>query len=61
VVGWNAIWTKSDEITLALLWPTSFKNADGIRAWKGTTGKRWIEFTKRATLSDPQSEIGCLD
>ena len=26
---------KVDEITLALLWLTSFKDPDGVRVWKG--------------------------
>jgi hypothetical protein len=40
---------KVDEITLALLWLTSFKNADGVRAWKDQDQQTMDRLYSRAT------------
>jgi hypothetical protein len=47
---------KVDEITLALLWLTSFKNADGVRAWKGQDWETMDRLYSRGYLSDPKSK-----
>ena len=45
---------KVDEMTLALLWLTSFKDPVGIRASK--TGIRWNDFTQRASSLIPRAK-----
>lgn len=40
---------KVDEMTLALLWLTSFKDPVGREPGRGKTGKRWSDFTQKAT------------
>jgi hypothetical protein len=47
---------KVDEITLALLWLTSFKNADGVRAWKGHDWETMDRLYSKGYLSDPKSK-----
>ena len=47
---------KGDEITLALLWLTSFKNADGVRAWKGQDWETMDRLYSKGYLSDPKSK-----
>jgi len=46
---------KVDEMTLALLWLTSFKDPVGVRAW-GRPGKRWNDFTRRASFLIPRAK-----
>jgi hypothetical protein len=47
---------KVNDMTLALLWLTSFKDPVGVRAWKGKTGIRWNEFTQRASSLIPRAK-----
>ena len=47
---------KVDEMTLALLWLTSFKDPVGVRAWKGRTGTQWNDFTQRASSLIPRAK-----
>jgi CRISPR/Cas system CMR-associated protein Cmr1 (group 7 of RAMP superfamily) len=41
---------KVDEMVLALLELTTFKEGMGIRASKGMTGTLWIAFTRGGTF-----------
>ena len=47
---------KIDEITLALLWLTSFKHADGVRPWKGQDWETMDRLYSKGYLSDPKSK-----
>jgi hypothetical protein len=47
---------KVDEITLALLWLTHFKDAGGIRAWKGHDWETMDRLFARDYISDPKSK-----
>ena len=47
---------KVDEITLELLWLTSFKDPVGVRAWRDKTGKRWSDFTQRVSFLIPRAK-----
>ena len=47
---------KVDEITLALLWLTSFKNADDVRAWKGQDWETMDPLYSKGYLSDRKSK-----
>ena len=47
---------KVHEITLALLSLTSFKNADGVRAWKGQNRETMDRLCSKGYLSDPTSK-----
>jgi hypothetical protein len=46
-VGWN---------TIALLWLTCFKNADGVRAWKGHHWETMDRLYSKGHLPDPKSK-----
>ena len=47
---------KVDEMTLALLWLTSFKDPVRVRPGRGRTGKRWSGFTQRASFLIPRAK-----
>jgi len=47
---------KVDEITLALLWLTSFKDHGGIRAWKGQDWGTMERLHEKGLISDPKSK-----
>ncbi|MGA8088559.1 MAG: DUF6429 family protein [Terracidiphilus sp.] len=47
---------KVDEITLALLWLTSFKDPVGVRTWKGQNWETMERLHARGFISDPKSE-----
>jgi hypothetical protein len=44
---------KVDEISLALLYLTTFQGKFGFRAWKATVGMFWIDCVRAATLTIP--------
>ena len=44
---------KVDEISLALLYLTTFKDKVSFRAWKSTVGMFWIACTRTVTLMIP--------
>ncbi|HEX4167859.1 MAG TPA: DUF6429 family protein [Bryobacteraceae bacterium] len=54
---------KVDEMTLALLWLTSFKDQGGVRAWKGQDWDTMERLHSNRYMSDPkkQSQINCLE
>ncbi len=52
---------KVDEMTLALLWLTSFKDPVGVRAWKGQDWDTTFRLHTRGFISDPKSKIGWLE
>jgi Domain of unknown function (DUF6429) len=54
---------KVDEMTLALLWLTSFKDPVGVRAWKGQDWDTMERLHTKGFISDPKSkaQIGCLE
>jgi Domain of unknown function (DUF6429) len=45
-----------DEMTLALLWLTSFKDAGGVRAWKGQDWETMDRLHSKGYISDPKSK-----
>ena len=47
---------KIDEITLALLWLTSFKDPMGMRAWKGQDWETMDRLYSKGYISDPKSK-----
>ena len=47
---------KVDEITLALLWLTSFKDPAGTRAWKGQDWGVMERLHAKGFISDPRSK-----
>jgi len=47
---------KVDEMTLALLWLTSFKDAGGVRAWKGYDWETMDRLFSKGYISDPKSK-----
>ena len=47
---------KVDEIALALLWLTSFKDHGGVRAWKGQEWDTMDRLHSKGYISDPKSE-----
>ena len=47
---------KVDEITLALLWLTSFKDPVGVRARKGQDWYTMERFHVKGFISDPKSK-----
>ena len=47
---------KVDKMTLALLWLTSFKDAGGVRAWKGQDRKTMDRLHSKGYISDPKSK-----
>ena len=47
---------KVDEITLALLWLTTFKDAGGKRAWKGQDWETMERLHAKGYISDPKSK-----
>ena len=47
---------KVDEITLALLWLTSFKDPVGVRAWKGQDWDTMERLHAKGLISDPKSK-----
>ena len=47
---------KVDEISLALLYLTTFKDKFGLRAWKSHNWTFWIAYTKVATLTIPKAK-----
>ena len=47
---------KVDEITLALLWLTSFKDPAGVRAWKGQDWDTMERLHTKGFISDPKSK-----
>ena len=48
---------KIDEITLALLWLTSFKDPVGVRAWKGQDWETMSDFTQRDSFLIPRAKL----
>jgi hypothetical protein len=47
---------KVDEMTLALLWLTSFKDPVGVRAWKGQDWDTMERLHTKGFISDPKSK-----
>jgi uncharacterized protein DUF6429 len=47
---------KVDEMTLALLWLTSFKDPAGVRAWKGQDCDTMERLHTKGFISDPKSK-----
>jgi hypothetical protein len=47
---------RIDEITLALLWLTSFKDPVGVRAWKGQDWDTMERLYTKGLISDPKSK-----
>ena len=47
---------KVDEITLALLWLTSFRNPSGLRAWKGQDWDTMERLHAKGYISDPKTK-----
>ena len=47
---------RVDEITLALLWLTSFKDPVGVRAWKGQNWDTMERLHAKGFISDPKSK-----
>lgn len=47
---------KVDEVTLALLWLTSFKDPVGMRAWKGQDWDTMERLFEKGFISDPKSK-----
>jgi hypothetical protein len=47
---------KVDEVTLALLWLTSFKDPIGVRAWKGQDWETMERLHAKGFISDPRSK-----
>jgi len=47
---------KVEEVTLALLWLTSFKDAGGVRAWKGQDWETMDQLHSKGYISDPKSK-----
>jgi hypothetical protein len=47
---------KVDEMILALLWLTSFKDAGGVRAWKGQDWDAMDRLHSKGYISDPKSK-----
>ena len=47
---------KVDEMTLALLWLTSFKGPVGVRAWKGQDWEAMDRLYAKGFISDPKSK-----
>ena len=47
---------KVDEVTLALLWLTSFKDHIGVRAWKGQDWETMERLHSKGYISDPKSK-----
>lgn len=47
---------KVDEITLALLWLTTFKDPVGVRAWKGQDWDTMERLQAKGFISDPRSK-----
>lgn len=45
---------KVDEVTLALLWLTRFKEAGSIRAWKGHDRETMERLHSKEFISDPR-------
>jgi len=45
---------KVDEVTLALLWLTHFKEGGGVRAWKGHDFATMDRLHERDYISDPK-------
>ena len=45
-----------DEMTLALLWLTSFKDPVGVRAWKGQDWEAMERLHTKGLISDPRSK-----
>ena len=47
---------KIDEMTLALLWLTTFKDPVGLRAWKGQDWETMERLHEKGYISDPKSK-----
>lgn len=47
---------KVDEMTLPLLWLTSFKDPMGVRAWKGQDWETMERLHAKGFISDPRSK-----
>ena len=47
---------KVDEMTLAFLWLTSFKDPGGVRAWKGQDWDTMERLHSKGYISDPKSK-----
>ena len=47
---------KVDEITLALLWLTSFKDPASVRAWNGHDWDTMERLHTKGFISDPKSK-----
>lgn len=47
---------KVDEVTLALLWLTSFKDPSGVRAWKGQDWETMERLHAKGFISDPKNK-----
>jgi hypothetical protein len=47
---------KVDEVTLALLWLTSFKDPVGVRAWKGQDWETMERLHAKGFISDPKNK-----
>ena len=47
---------KVDEVTLALLWLTTFKDPAGVRAWKGQDWDTMERLHAKGFISDPKNK-----
>jgi hypothetical protein len=47
---------RVDEVTLALLWLTSFKDPSGVRAWKGQDWETMERLHAKGFISDPKNK-----
>ena len=48
---------KVDEVTLALLWLTHFKDGAGVRAWKGHDFATMNRLYERDYITDPKEKV----
>ena len=47
---------KVDEVTLALLWLTHFRDGGSVRSWKGHDWEAMDRLYERDYISDPKSK-----
>lgn len=47
---------KVDDMTLALLWLTSFKEGEGVRTWKGHDWDTMDRLYSKGYISDPKKK-----
>ena len=47
---------RVDDMVLALLWLTTFKYGDGVRAWKGYSWEALGRLFEKGMIGDPKSK-----